>query len=270
MANISKYSTNILRVIRHNIREFKDGECKSNKDVDPERSKDNYSLIRRGETAVEINNYRKKIEKECFKYNRKNLVHANEVICTLPKDCPPDQERRFFEESYNYILSTLPMGDRCIFLAEIHADEGTVKKDGVTVVQGAKHMHLMYIPAVPDTKHDGYDYRLCSDALTKHGILKRWHTNYQTWLDNAGVQATVKSGVTSKFGVSVKTMKEISKETGLSLQQFEDLKKENERLHHELDAAKQQIRTMEAATRQNTWGSTPTCGSREKEKEFER
>ncbi|MCR5776226.1 MAG: plasmid recombination protein [Lachnospiraceae bacterium] len=88
-------------------------------EVDSERSCDNYSIIRRGETAAEINDYRKKIESECFHYNRKNLVHAHEIICTLPTDCPPNQEKQFFVESYKYIASTIPFGERAIFLAEV-------------------------------------------------------------------------------------------------------------------------------------------------------
>lgn len=241
MARIEKYNTGIVGVIKHNIREFKDGTCPTNMEVDPERSGENYSIIRRGETAKDIEKYRKKIEKECFHYNRKNLVHANEVVCSLPADCPPEQEKQFFEESYKYICSTLPMGERCVYLCEIHADEGRILKDGKTIVEGAKHMHVMYVPAVPDTKHDGYDFRLCSDELTKRAILKQWHPKYQKWLDDAGVQATVASGVTSGKGISVKSLKEITKETGLSLDQIKELEKSNQQLYNKLMEKEQEL-----------------------------
>ena len=234
MARIEKYNTGIVGVIKHNIREFKDGKCPTNMEVDPERSNENYSIIRRGETAKDIEKYRKKIEKECFHYNRKNLVHANEVVCSLPADCPPEQEHQFFEESYKYICSTIPMGERAVFLAEVHGDEGRVLKDGVTVVEGAKHLHVMYVPAVKDSKHDGYDYRLCSDELTKRAVLKQWHPKYQKWMDDAGVSCTVASGVTSGKGISVKSLKEITKETGLSLEQIKDLEKQNNQLYEKL------------------------------------
>lgn len=234
MARMKKYSTGIVGEIKHNIREFKNGTCETNAEVNPEKTKENYFIIRRGDTAKDIEKYRKKIEKECFHYNRKNLVHANEVICTLPADCPPDQERKFFEESFKYICSTLPMGERCVFLAEVHCDEGHVLKDGVTVAEGAKHLHVMYVPAVPDSKHEGFKYKLCSDDLTKRAILKQWHPNYQKWMDEAGVKCTVASGVTSGKGISVKSLKEISKQTGLSLQQIQNLEKENKLLHSKL------------------------------------
>lgn len=232
MARIEKYTTGIVGVIKHNIREFKDGICPTNSDVDPDKLSDNYFIMRRGESAAEIEKYRKQIEAECFHYKRKNIVHANEVVCTLPADCPPDQERKFFEESYKYICSTLPMGEKCVFLAEVHADESKV---------GMKHMHVMYVPAVHnDTgKHEGYEYRLCSDQLTRRSVLLKWHDNYQSWLDQAGVNATVKNGATSGRGISVKAMKEITKETGLTVQQIKDLDKENQRLlseQHNRDA----------------------------------
>jgi hypothetical protein len=220
--------------------------------VDPKRKTDNYSIIRRGNTAKDIEKYRKSIEKECFKYNRKNIVHANEVICTLPSDCPPEQERLFFEESFKYICSTLPMGEKCVFLAEVHADEGRVLKDGVTIVEGAKHLHVMYVPAVPDTKHENYDYKLCSDQLTKRAVLKQWHPNYQKWLDEAGVKATVASGVTSGKGISVKSLKEITKQTGLSLEQLQSLEKENKKLYDQLYNRDQELsRSKKAIDKQD-------------------
>ena len=74
MARIEKYSTGIVGVIKHNIREFKDGKCPTNMEVDQSKKDDNYSLIRRGETAKEIEKYRKQIMKEVFHYNRKNIV----------------------------------------------------------------------------------------------------------------------------------------------------------------------------------------------------
>lgn len=55
MARIEKYHTGIKSVIKHNIREFKDGKCPTNLEVDPERTKYNYNLIRRGNTASETN-----------------------------------------------------------------------------------------------------------------------------------------------------------------------------------------------------------------------
>lgn len=230
MARIEKYHTGIKKVIQHNIREFSGGKCPTNLEVNPDKIKDNYSLIRRGNNSKEIEAYRKKITSECFHYKRKNIVFANEVIFTLPSDTPPEQECAFFEESLKYLISTLPMGERCIFLAEIHCDEGQIFKDGKTVFEGQKHLHVMYVPAVEDAKHDGYKFRLCSDALTRRSLLKQWHPKYQKWLDDAGISGTVYSGKTSGKGISVKSLKEISKTTGLSLDQIQSLEKDKKEL----------------------------------------
>lgn len=266
MARLKKYKTGIVGVIKHNIRDFKNGKCPTNMEVDQNRTQYNYSLLRRGNTAKQIEHYRKRIENECFHYKRKDLIHANEVICTLPKDCPKEQELAFFQESLKYIASTLPMGERCIFLAEVHCDEGHVLKDKKTVVEGAKHLHVMYVPAVPDTKHDGFEYKLCSDQLTRRNILLKWHSSYQSWISNAGISATVASGVTIDKGISVKSLKEMSKTTGLSYEQVQSLKVENERLNaelknkeYELSAAKQKLQTLEKQLverehMQSAWG----------------
>lgn len=88
-------------------------------------------------------------------------------------------------------------------------------------IEGQKHLHVMYVPAVPDTKHEGFKFRLCSDELTRRSVLKQWHPKYQKWLDDAGIKATVYSGKTSGKGISVKSLKEISKTTGLSLDQIQ-------------------------------------------------
>lgn len=280
MARLTKYSTGIVGEIKHNIRDFKDGICPTNMEVDPTRTKYNYSLLRRGNTALEIEHYRKQIEGECFHYNRKNLIHANEVICTLPKDCPKYQELAFFQESLKYIASTLPMGERCIFLAEVHCDEGRMLKDNQTVVEGAKHLHVMYVPAVPYTKHEGFDYKLNSDQLTRRNILMQWHSSYQSWLDNAGISATVASGVTSGKGISVKAMKEVTKATGLSYEQIQTLKVENERLHeelknkeHELSATAQKLQTLEKQLverdhTQSVWGTNAWESEIEEERTY--
>lgn len=268
MAKIKKYHSGILSIIKHNLREFKNGECPTNAEVDLRRSSENYSLIKRGNTAYEVNQYRKSVEKECFQYNRKNLVRANEVIFSMTKDCPVEMEKRFFEESLNYLISTLPMGERCIVQAVVHRDEGHVYKDGKMVACGAPHMHVLYVPAVRDEKHPGYEFKLCSDALTKYKQLKEFHPRYQQWLNDANIPATVYSRVTKGKGVSVKALKEFSKEVGLSLEEIKTLSKENQKLHTMLQEKEKEL--METRKQLNIekqpWGSS-TWNNKEYTKE---
>ena len=115
MAEIIKWNASqILPIIRHNMRHLADGNSNGNDAIQPKLTSNNYSLIDRGKTCKEINAYRKKIEKECFKYKRKNLIHAVEVVVQCPSDCPPAQKEAFFKESFEHICEGLPMGEKCV------------------------------------------------------------------------------------------------------------------------------------------------------------
>lgn len=180
----------IIQHIRHDIREHPEGQANfGNESIIPELTKYNESLISRGKTAEEINTYRKNLEKEIFKYNRKNLIHAVEVVIQLPDDCPVEQESLFFRECLDYIASTLPRGEKDIFVAEIHRDERHYSPSGELLSKN--HLHVMYVPAVKDNKHEGFDYKLCADSLTRKAQLKQWHPQLQKRLHDAGIQATV-------------------------------------------------------------------------------
>lgn len=219
MAEITKFgASEVAFHIKHDLREIPEGKDYGNESIIPEKSKDNYSLLDRCQTAAEANKYRKQIEKECFSYNRKNLVHAVEVVVQCPADCPPEQKKAFFRESYNYICSTLPMGERCVFVAEVHVDEKHYSPTGEMISKD--HLHVMYVPGVPDTKHDGFDYKLCADELTKRAKLREFHPGLQAHLDSQGIKATVyskKEGDGKTIGLSVKQLKEITEKTGLKI-----------------------------------------------------
>ena len=67
MAEIAKWgATQVLPILRHNMRRLKDGNMHGNKSIQPELTSQNYGLVHRGNTCKEINVYRKQIEKSCF------------------------------------------------------------------------------------------------------------------------------------------------------------------------------------------------------------
>ena len=209
----------MIRHIRHNLRELPSGKKHRNEAIISDLKTNNYSLLEdRCKTVSSANAYRKKIEKECFKYNRKNLVHAVEITLQLPEDCPEEQKEDFFRESYNYICSTLPMGERCVFVAEVHADERHYTPTGEMISK--EHLHLMYVPAVKDTKHIDFEYKLCADQLTKKNTLKKFHPALQKYLTEKGIQATVykkKEGSGKAISLTVSQLKEITEKTGLTV-----------------------------------------------------
>lgn len=245
---------------KHDFRELPPGKLPGNASIDRTLSKNNYNLLEgRCQTAKEANEYRKSLEKEIFKYNRKNLVHAIEVVVQCPSDCLPEQKKAFFKETYRYICSTLPMGERCVFVAQVHCDEKHYSPTGDMVSKD--HLHVMYVPAVKDNKHDGYEYRLCADQLTKRARLKEFHPGLQKHLNDAGITATVyhkKDGNEKTISLSVSQLKQLTKATGITLDHsltIEELAKiinaniEKEKqivsLNEELATIKEKIRTID-------------------------
>ena len=277
MAEITKYnSSEVLAHIRHDLRELPKGKTYGNDAVVPELTQNNYKLIDRG-NAIQVNNYRKGLEKEIFKFNRKNLVHAVEVCIQCPSDCPEEQKAEFFREAYNYVVSTLPMGERCILVAEVHQDERKYTEDGELISKN--HLHIMYVPAVPDNKHQGYEWRLCADQLTKRAALKKFHPELQAHLENCGIQATVysknKSGGKT-IALSVPQLKAITDKTGividkpLTIDQLAEILVENRELKikvHELEKTLESDRSREQT--KTGWGNATSWGHPGREKETE-
>lgn len=275
--------------IRHDLRELPNKKQYGNTSIDPALSSGNYSLIYRGKNASEVNQYRKNLEKEIFHYNRKNLVHAVEVVIQCPADCPPEQKEAFFQESYNYICSTLPMGEKCVFVAEVHTDEKHYAPDGTMISKD--HLHLMYVPGVLDTKHDGYQYRLCADQLTKKAKFREMHPGLQKHLNEAGIHATVyrkKEGDGKTVSLSVKQLKELTAKTGITLDhsltvdelvsiinsnilhekqreimQAELLSKEKKiaELENKVEHLEEKIRSSEPKAKEAAWGNDAGWGT---------
>lgn len=221
---LTKYgSTEILAHIKHDLRQLPAGKSYGNESVDPALTDKNYSLIDRGSIAATVNKYRKDFENKIFKYNRKNLVHAIELVIQCPNDCPPEQHEAFFQTAFDwYCDNYLPAGKDCVFVAEVHRDEHKWidTKDGPKDIS-KDHLHIAYVPAVPaGKKHPDFQYRLNADILTKKAVLREMHPSLQAALDAKGIQATVfqkKSGDGKAVPLTVKQLKEITNKTGIVL-----------------------------------------------------
>lgn len=276
--------------IRHDLRELPPGKDYGNESVDPSLSGGNYSLLDgRCQTFKEANAYRKAIEKEIFHYKRKDLVHAVEIVVQCPADCPESQKEAFFQETYNYICSTLPMGDRCVFVAQVHVDERHYSPTGEMISKD--HLHVMYVPAVKDRKHDGFEYKLCADQLTRKARLREFHPGLQEHLNKAGIDATVykkKSGDGKAVSLSVDQLKELTEKTGITIdhsltvdelssiirsnihkdRQLTELKTELDKTKEQLSLSQSReqeleskLRSYEASRTTSTWGHEPGWGT---------
>lgn len=220
MAEVKKFGAkNMNQEINHALRELPPGKAHSNEDIVPELTHKNYSLLNRCQTASEAIKYRTELEKEIFRFKRKNLVREVGIIVQCPSDCPADQKADFFRETYSYICSTLPMGERCVVVAQVHVDER--KKNPFTgEIISKDHLHVLFVPAVKDSKHDGFSYRLCADQLIKKKYLYNLHDGLQQHLDKAGIKATVKykkSGDGKGIHLSVSQLKTLTESTGITL-----------------------------------------------------
>lgn len=212
MADIAKHSNDTINFIRHNMRELPSGKTYGNTSVNTELSKNNYRLIDRGKNAEQINNYRKKIENKLYRYKRKNPVKSVEIVIQKPEDCT--DEKLFFEECLNYVVSTLPMGEESVFMAEVHKDEHKIVND---VDISKPHLHIMFIPTMKDEKHSEFEYKLSSKDITGRNYFRNFHPELQKWLDEKGVKGTVlnknKSG--KSFKLTVSQLKEFTDTTGV-------------------------------------------------------
>lgn len=247
MAEFKKHVDDSLYYIRHAMRELPEGKSHGNEDIDMTLTEEkNYSLLHgRCQTAAEANSYRKELEKELFKYNRKGLVKTIEIVIQCPDDCT-DKEA-FFETSYRYVCDkVLPMGERCVVTAQVHGDEHKFLKDengnyrldenGQKIDISKDHLHIIAVPAVPDTKHADYEWKLSAHDLTSKGRLRQFHPGLQKACDDAGIQATVyqkKEGDGKTIGLTVKQLKEITNKTGividksLTVEQLAEILQEN-------------------------------------------
>ena len=271
MAEIAKWhSSQILPIIRHNMRRLEDGCANGNKSIQYELTCNNYSLVNRGNTCQEINQYRKQIEKNCYKFKRKNLVHAVEVVIQCPSDCEDAQKTLFFKSCFDYVCSTLPMKEKCVFVAEVHLDEKHYSPNGALLSKG--HIHIMYVPAVQDTKYEKYDYKLCADSLTKKTMLKAFHPGLQKYLEKDGIKATVyhpRSGGAKAIGLSVEQLKEITAKTGIKIEKTITIDRFSEILRDGIEKNNEKGRENHSQ-----WGSIDGWGTgyttREKEVEYEK
>lgn len=259
MAEIKKHVYDSAYKINHAMRWLPEGKYHGNEDIDVTLTKErNYSLLHgRFQTPKEANKYRKEVENELFKYNRKGLVKTIEIVIQCPDDCL--DKKGFFETSYRYVCDKyLPMGERCVIVAQVHGDEHKYLKDedgnyklddkGQKIDISKDHLHIIAVPGVPDKKHPDFEWKLSAHDLTLKGRLGKFHPGLQKALNDAGIKATVyqkKEGDGKTIGLTVKQLKEITNKTGivldksLTVEQLAEILQENRdiKLHNkELEA----------------------------------
>lgn len=263
MASLEKYTAGqVSYILRHNSREHP--KPPANIDIDPDRSKLNYSLTpERGSTARACKNYYNDRLNAVYHMNRSDIITAAQWVITAPQDLAEDQEEQFFQETFRY-LNSLYGAENCIQCI-VHYDEGIKGNDG-KIIEGRAHLHYIFLPIVENkkymqpnkagnvTKKNTFRQKLCADELINKRHLKEFHPSYQKWLDRVGINATVHSGITGGKSRTVKELKHETRELERQKEIIAALEAENKQL-------KERVRELEVELEKDReiskdWGSS--------------
>lgn len=236
MAHVEKFTEGAVpNILRHGERQI---ENNSNPDIDPQLTKLNYSLLNRDVSCIEYFRQRKS---ELYCIDRQDVKVMAGWIVTLPQEISdPSKQREFFEATHDFL--SLRYGAENVVQSVVHYDEGKREKvfdrwgnpvtdsSGKQVTQlvvGQPHLHFSFIPVTPDHKHGGE--KICANDVLNRRELQHFHTDLQHYLNNAGINCKILTGVTAAHGRN-RTVDEL-KERYEMQQEIARLRTEIERLH---------------------------------------
>ena len=221
MAQLTKFKAyEVKKIINHNLRI----RSTTNKDIDFSRTHLNYSLTPdRGMTDYE---YYKQRLSEVYVFNRKDVVTAASWVVSLPDGVDdPETQRRFFEETYAFFRKRY--GEENICQAIVHRDEyrkvaqydrwsnQRVRDEYgnmVTQTIGKDHLHLLFLPVVPDPKPEHWELGKtervnASVLLTKSELSAAQSDLMQHLVDHGLSECRVITGKSPKSYLSVEQLK---------------------------------------------------------------
>lgn len=197
MASIKKFEDSaVANEVRHNNRTI---QRDANTDINPERTKMNYSLtpyihidkaayaekeIREKVWKKEYQYYKKR-KSEMYCYGRKDVKTLAGCIVTLPKEITdPVEQERFFKTAADFFSNRY--GRENVVSITVHYDEGKTAylknadgqilkdKNGNPVKTfhlGQPHMHFVWIPAC-EIDHNKIGYKLRTGAVMQDEIKR--------------------------------------------------------------------------------------------------
>lgn len=254
MARVEKYTAgSVSYILRHNSRECP--KPPSNIEIEPERSKQNYTLSSHGNTAKECYGYYKQRLSEVYVYGNKAVNTMASWVITAPADLSESKLKDFFEAATDYCNSLY--GEKNVVQAVVHMDEGVKNSEGV-IVAGRPHLHYSFIPGVKNNRYlkrnahgnitemARYEEKVCANDLLNKKHLQNWHSNFQKFLEKRGIKCSVINGATSGGNRTVAELKDKTK--------IELLTKEKEQLKHKIkDLEKSKERASSPWTHTAGW-----------------
>lgn len=219
IVRIQKFASGAVGGIQIHDKRKKEGISHTNKDIDWEKTKENYDL------AENQKNYHKTIKSRIESLDFKKAVRKDAVVmaqCLVTSDrdffnnLSQQDIRKFFEESYNWLCERY--GKDNVISATVHMDEKT------------PHMHFNFVPVTADG-------RLSAKSLFTAKSLREQHDLFYKDIGKRyGLDRGQEGGSKKHLDVLDYKIKTKADELDQLAQTTVVLQKKEERLRKELDS----------------------------------
>ena len=296
MASMMKFvGSDIPKLLKHDDRRILHDR---NEDIDPSRTAQNYDLTptRQDSTGHRMTKmeYYAQRKAEVYCYDRADVKTVAGCIVTLPREIvEQEDQRRFFETVKDFLVSRY--GENNILSVTVHYDEGKtlyakdgdgnlVRDEGGAAIRefrlGQPHLHCLFLP-VTKIDHaallrkknhvkamERYDEKISAAEVLNKRELQRLHPDLQSYLNAAGINCNVNSGITREQGGNrlVAEYKRSMDNPYIQavLRDSAAMKIEIARLQGENDTLKSRIMSLERSITVNrdhsSWGDVTTWG----------
>jgi len=214
MANVQKHAKGAIGNLSKHYERAKNEKGEyvdfGNQEIDTTKTHLNYNLAPKREISQGQFIKQRCSEVKCL--NRKDVKVMCSWVVTQPKELPPEESRKFFEESYTF-LNNRYGGEKNVISSYVHMDEKT------------PHMHFSFIPVTHDKKKN-ID-KVASSEVVNRLDLQTFHNDLDKHMEKA-------------FGRNIGILNEATKEGNKEIHEL----KQAERLK-ESDKLKNDIVTLQ-------------------------
>ena len=245
MAHVAKYTAAAVgHMTNHYGRSSDDGVKRSNENIDPKRTHLNYNLApdREGGQVAFLQRRLSQVKVQ----KRADVNVLCDWVVTLPQGSyTPDQERAFFQRSYDFLSAQY--GESNVVSAYVHMDETQ------------PHLHFAFIPVVPDRRRGGE--KVSAKECITRANLNSFHSDFQSYLDAHGEPGLfpVINGATAGGNRTVKELQAerqiekaqaaAEKEVRAARQAAQDARKELRAVQNKAEAAEERLRAAVAVSK---------------------
>lgn len=245
MAHVAKYTAAAVgHMTNHYGRSSDDGVKRSNENIDPKRTHLNYNLApdREGGQVAFLQRRLSQVKVQ----KRADVNVLCDWVVTLPqRNYTPDQERAFFQKSYDFLSAQY--GESNVVSAYVHMDETQ------------PHLHFAFIPVVPDWRRGGE--KVSAKECITRANLNSFHSDFQSYLDAHGEPGLfpVINGATAGGNRTVKELQAerqiekaqaaAEKEVRAARQAAQNARKELRAVQNKAEAAEERLRAAVAVSK---------------------